>query len=72
MCKFGDYFLYLDIDEDYGIKNVIGKFKKGDHIKILDKSKNECARGLSSFSSDEIHKILGHHSSIISIYYTLT
>ena len=24
MCKFGDYFLYLDIDEDYGIKNVIG------------------------------------------------
>ena len=48
-----------------GIKNVIGKFKKGDHIKILDKSKNECARGLSSFSSDEIHKILGHHSKEI-------
>ena len=49
-----------------GIKNVIGNFKKGDHIKILDKSKNECARGLSSFSSDEIHKILGHHSKEIS------
>ena len=48
-----------------GIKNVIGKFKKGDHIKILDKSKNECARGLSSFSSHEIKKILGHHSKEI-------
>ena len=45
-----------------GIKDVIGKFKKGDHIKILDKSRNEFARGLSSFSSDEIKKILGHHS----------
>jgi hypothetical protein len=24
MCKFGDYFLYLDIDENMGITNVIG------------------------------------------------
>jgi hypothetical protein len=24
MCKFGDFFLYLDIDEEAGIKNVIG------------------------------------------------
>ena len=24
MCKYGDFFLYLDIDEDDGIKNVIG------------------------------------------------
>lgn len=24
MCKFGDFFLYLDIDEELGIKNVIG------------------------------------------------
>ena len=24
MCKYGDYFLYLDIDEEEGIKNVIG------------------------------------------------
>tara|TARA_R110000822_G_scaffold1449_3_gene6614 strand:- start:3071 stop:4567 length:1497 start_codon:yes stop_codon:yes gene_type:complete len=24
MCKFGDYFLYLDIDEKVGITNVIG------------------------------------------------
>ena len=48
-----------------GIKQVIGKFNKGDHIKILDKSKNEIARGLSSFSSEEVNKILGHHSKEI-------
>jgi hypothetical protein len=24
MCKYGDYFLYLDIDEDIGVKSVIG------------------------------------------------
>ena len=24
MCKFGDYFLYLDIDQELGIRNVIG------------------------------------------------
>ena len=48
-----------------GIKKVSGKFQKGDHIKILDKLNSECARGLSSFSSDEILKIMGHHSKEI-------
>lgn len=24
MCKYGDFFLYLDIDEDLGVKSVIG------------------------------------------------
>jgi len=24
MCKFGDYFLYLDIDDDMGVQSVIG------------------------------------------------
>ncbi len=48
-----------------GIKKVSGKFNKGDHIKILDKSNKECARGLSSFSSNEIEKILGLHSKEI-------
>ena len=24
MCKFGDYFLYLDIDDDLGVQSVIG------------------------------------------------
>ena len=48
-----------------GIKKVIGKFNKGDHIKIIDKNYKECARGLSSFSSFEINKIMGHHSNEI-------
>ena len=48
-----------------GIKNVLGIFHKGDHIKILDRNNKEFARGLSSFSSDEINKIKGHHSSKI-------
>ena len=48
-----------------GIKKVFGNFKKGDHIKVLDKQNSVCARGLSSFSSDEIIKIMGHHSKEI-------
>ena len=48
-----------------GIKKVIGKFNKGDHIKILDKKNIEFARGLSSFTSEEITKIMGHHSNQI-------
>jgi glutamate 5-kinase len=48
-----------------GIKRVSGKFKKGDHIKVLDNQNSECARGLSSFSSDEVIKIMGHHSKEI-------
>ena len=48
-----------------GIKKISGKFNKGDHVKILDKKNNECARGLSSFASDEVLKIMGHHSNQI-------
>ena len=48
-----------------GIKNVNGKFRKGDHIRIMDYKKKEFARGLSSFSSEEISKIKGHHSNEI-------
>lgn len=49
-----------------GIKKVNGKFTKGDHIRILDKHFKECARGLCSFSSKEVEKILGQHSKEIS------
>ena len=48
-----------------GIKKVSGKFNKGDHIKILDNKRKEVARGLSSFSSEEINKIMGYHSNEI-------
>tara|TARA_B110000438_G_scaffold63613_1_gene64111 strand:- start:4366 stop:5517 length:1152 start_codon:yes stop_codon:yes gene_type:complete len=48
-----------------GIKKVSGNFNKGDHIKIVDKENKERARGLSSFSSIEIAKIMGHQSNEI-------
>ncbi len=48
-----------------GIKKVLGNFDKGDHIKILDNKQKEFARALSSFTSDEVKKILGCHSSEI-------
>ena len=48
-----------------GIKSVLGKFHKGDHIKIIDNKGKEFARGLSSFSSEEINKIMGCHSNKI-------
>jgi len=48
-----------------GITKVYGNFKKGDHIKVLNKKNFECARGLSSFSSDEILRIMGRHSKEI-------
>ena len=40
-------------------------FKKGENILIVDKDENELARGLSSFSSDEINKIKGLQSNQI-------
>ena len=49
-----------------GIKQVKGVFNKGDHVRILDENMNEFARGLSSFTSDEISKIKGQHSNKIS------
>ena len=48
-----------------GIKKVTGKFNKGDHIKIVDIKRKEFARGLSSFSSEEINKIKGCQSNEI-------
>ncbi len=49
-----------------GIKKINGNFYKGDHIKILDINMKEYARGLSSFTSDEISKIKGQHSNKIN------
>ena len=48
-----------------GVKKIKGIFEKGDHILVKDQNDTECARGLSSFSSIEIEKIKGSHSSKI-------
>ena len=48
-----------------GVKRINGNFEKGDHILIKDESNKERGRGISSFSSLEIEKIKGSHSSEI-------
>ena len=48
-----------------GVKKISGIFEKGDHILVKDQNHVECARGLASFSSIEIEKIKGSHSSEI-------
>ena len=48
-----------------GVKKIKGTFEKGDHILVKDQNNVECARGLTSFSSIEISKIKGSHSSKI-------
>ena len=48
-----------------GVKKINGDFEKGDHILVKDQNNIECARGLASFSSIEIEKIKGSHSSKI-------
>ena len=48
-----------------GITKIVGNFKKGDNILIVDNNNADIARALSSFTSDEINKIKGLHSSQI-------
>jgi len=48
-----------------GVKKISGVFEKGDHILVKDQNNKEFARGLTSFSSIEIEKIKGSHSSKI-------
>ena len=48
-----------------GVKKINGNFEKGDHILVKDLNNCECARGLASFSSIEMEKIKGLHSSEI-------
>ena len=48
-----------------GVTKINGNFEKGDHILVKNMNNVECGRGLSSFSSKEIEKIKGSHSSKI-------
>ena len=48
-----------------GIVKVVGNFKKGDNIVIIDNNNNDIARALSSFTSEEINKIKGLQSNQI-------
>ena len=48
-----------------GVTSIDGFFKKGENVLILDQNDNQLARGLSSFSSEEINKIKGKQSKEI-------
>ena len=48
-----------------GIIKIIGNFKKGDNILIVDANNIDVARALSSFTSEEINKIKGLQSNQI-------
>ncbi len=48
-----------------GVTRIDGFFNKGENVLVLDQNNNQLARGLSSFSSDEINKIKGKQSKEI-------
>ncbi len=48
-----------------GVTDVINEFKRGEVISILDENKEEIARGITNYSSDECKRIMGQHSDNI-------
>ena len=48
-----------------GVIDVINEFKRGEVISILDENKEEIARGITNYSSDECRRIMGQHSDNI-------
>ena len=48
-----------------GVIKIGGSFSKGENVLVVDQNDNQLARGLSSFSSDEINKIKGKQSKEI-------
>jgi glutamate 5-kinase len=48
-----------------GIMKVEGKFRQGDIVRIVSATREELARGLSNYTSDEVGLIAGKRSSQI-------
>ena len=48
-----------------GVTKITGSFSKGENVLIVDQNENRLARGLASFSSNEINKIKGKQSKEI-------
>ena len=63
-CSFRDNFPSAQPHES-GSKGFITSKKCCENVLILDQSNNQLARGLSSFSSEEINKIKGKQSKEI-------
>lgn len=49
-----------------GIIGVEGSFEAGAVVSVCDREVGEVARGIANYSSDEITRIMGHHTSEIS------
>jgi len=49
-----------------GVVEVVGRFRKGDLVAVLDRSGTECARGLVRFDDREVDRIRGLHSTQVS------
>ena len=48
-----------------GVKEVVGTFPSGGLVRILNHEGKEIGKGLVDYSSAEIERIKGHHSSEI-------
>ena len=48
-----------------GITKIIGSFKKGENVLVIDQYEKHLARGLASFNSEEIDKVKGKQSKEI-------
>ena len=48
-----------------GVKEVLGSFKRGDIVSILDASGGKIAAGITNYGSLELEKIRGSHSDRI-------
>lgn len=48
-----------------GVKQVSGRFARGDMVACVDENKREIARGLTNYNSDEANKIKGRASNEI-------
>jgi len=49
-----------------GVKEVIGQFSRGDMVVCVDENRQEIARGLINYNSDEANKIKGYATSKIA------
>jgi glutamate 5-kinase len=49
-----------------GVTRVIGEFAMGANVAVVNERGEEIARGLTNFSSEEIRKIKGLHSSKVA------
>jgi len=49
-----------------GVKEVVGNFKIGSNLSIMNEDRVEIARGLTNFSSDELKRIMGLNTKRIS------